>query len=654
MNTKSFHRIFFLLLFSSFLSFSQTPEDAKKKYPIRNVIKKNNTVVSTSATPITDANFQDAINTCLATNPVDGMCSNSEYEAMPTWDVSQVTDMSYAFYNKRDFNGDLSAWDTSNVTIMRSMFENAYDFNQPLNDWDVSNVTDMYEMLANMSDFNQDLNSWDVSSVTDMGKMFKMSDIFNGDISSWDVNSVTNMRSMFADADGFNQDIGNWEVSSVTDMGWMFEHANDFNQNLSGWCVTNITEEEVMPGFNSGNGALSESNLPIWGTCPNSSSDYNFCDDDGDGIMTIDLTTILDEVQVAVSGDLQVDDPKLLIGTSEDKILQIDNILQNPITTIICELNENTYDVAMNANNEFFTTEYNSIKKANIATTTCNLTFVSDLGGNSLSFDTQDNLYFNALGSSSASSTAVYRLNPEPGATPYIWHDFNSGTAGGDFVIFGNFMYIAWKFNEDVLLKVTIDDDVNYISHEVLGPLKFNTFGLASEQGILYGITEDEIYKINLATSPPSFETILLNDYTHGAWYGSAGFSEAIAFSSSAYISQLDADNNNNPLPNPWINTVPGEQTIFIRTEEVSEDSNYTVTPVTITISPTPSVATTPPDLETCDFDGNGIELFDLTSQTSLIFGAQDSTLFEVIYSTENTFTNLITTPQNYLCTSPL
>ena len=44
MNTKSFHRIFFLLLLSSFSSFSQTPEDAKKKYPIRNVIKNNKTV----------------------------------------------------------------------------------------------------------------------------------------------------------------------------------------------------------------------------------------------------------------------------------------------------------------------------------------------------------------------------------------------------------------------------------------------------------------------------------------------------------------------------------------------------------------------------------------------------------------------------------
>ena len=122
MNNKSFHRIFFLLLLSSFSSFSQTPEDAKKKYPIRNVNTNNNTVVSTSATPITNANFLAAINTCLATNPVDGMCSNSEYGAMPTWDVSNVTNMEYAFAFKTDFNADIRGWNTSNVTEMFSMF----------------------------------------------------------------------------------------------------------------------------------------------------------------------------------------------------------------------------------------------------------------------------------------------------------------------------------------------------------------------------------------------------------------------------------------------------------------------------------------------------------------------------------------------------
>ena len=48
-------------------------------------------------TAIEDANFQQAINTCLTTNPADGMCSDSEYGAMPDWDVSNVTVMRSAF-----------------------------------------------------------------------------------------------------------------------------------------------------------------------------------------------------------------------------------------------------------------------------------------------------------------------------------------------------------------------------------------------------------------------------------------------------------------------------------------------------------------------------------------------------------------------------
>ena len=50
--------------------------------------------LSLALTTITDSNFHSAITTCLSTNPVDGLCSSSEYGAMPDWDVSLVTDMS--------------------------------------------------------------------------------------------------------------------------------------------------------------------------------------------------------------------------------------------------------------------------------------------------------------------------------------------------------------------------------------------------------------------------------------------------------------------------------------------------------------------------------------------------------------------------------
>ena len=62
-------------------------------------------LVSFGQTPITDANFYQAIETCLSTNPDDGMCSDSEYGAMPDWDVSQVTNMSYVFKNINESGG---------------------------------------------------------------------------------------------------------------------------------------------------------------------------------------------------------------------------------------------------------------------------------------------------------------------------------------------------------------------------------------------------------------------------------------------------------------------------------------------------------------------------------------------------------------------
>ena len=122
-------------------------------------------LVSFGQTPITDANFYQAIATCLSTNPVDGMCSDSEYGAMPDWDVSQVTNMEGAFAYKSYFNADISAWDVSSVTNMKHMFVFAYRFNQSIADWDVSNVTNMLGMFHFTNDFNQNLSEWNVESV---------------------------------------------------------------------------------------------------------------------------------------------------------------------------------------------------------------------------------------------------------------------------------------------------------------------------------------------------------------------------------------------------------------------------------------------------------------------------------------------------------
>ena len=128
-------------------------------------------------TPITDSNFSQAIETCLSTNPIDGMCSDSEYGAMPDWDVSQVTNMSLVFEEYgTTFNGDIGSWDVSNVTFMYNMFSSAYAFNQDIGSWDVSNVNTMWGMFIGAYAFNQDISSWDVSNVTNMRNMFSSAD----------------------------------------------------------------------------------------------------------------------------------------------------------------------------------------------------------------------------------------------------------------------------------------------------------------------------------------------------------------------------------------------------------------------------------------------------------------------------------------------
>ena len=63
------------------------------------------------------------------------------------WDVSNVEDMRYIFYECDNFNCDLSGWNVSKVKYMRAMFFGCEIFNQDLSKWDVSNVEDHYSMF---------------------------------------------------------------------------------------------------------------------------------------------------------------------------------------------------------------------------------------------------------------------------------------------------------------------------------------------------------------------------------------------------------------------------------------------------------------------------------------------------------------------------
>ena len=200
--------------------------------------------IQTDKKTITDANFQEAVNTCLSINPIDGMCSSSEYGAMPNWDVSQVTNMQYAFEARENFNANIINWDVSNVTNMSGMFISASSFNQPLNNWDVSSVTSMAYMFYGASFFNQPLTNWDVSSVTSIAYMFFEAS-FNQSLNDWDVSNVTNMQLTFSRSD-FNQPINDWDTGNVENMQSMFSQGSVFNQSVNNWNTSKVISMDFM------------------------------------------------------------------------------------------------------------------------------------------------------------------------------------------------------------------------------------------------------------------------------------------------------------------------------------------------------------------------------------------------------------------------
>jgi surface protein len=190
-----------------------------------------------------DVNLRAIVRRCLYY--IDN-CPYNVTLGLDCWDTSQVTDMSYAFYEARSFNQPLNSWQTSAVTNMRDMFGFAESFNQPLDSWDTSAVTRASDMFWGAQSFNQPVDSWDTSAVLYMDYMFLDARSFNQPVNSWETSSAKNMRGMFAFAESFNQPVNSWEPLLVTDMSAMFMDAKSFNQQVDSWETSAVTDMSYM------------------------------------------------------------------------------------------------------------------------------------------------------------------------------------------------------------------------------------------------------------------------------------------------------------------------------------------------------------------------------------------------------------------------
>ncbi|UTW63249.1 BspA family leucine-rich repeat surface protein [bacterium SCSIO 12741] len=169
-------------------------------------------------------------------------CSNLTTLPANAPDLSQVTDISYAFSGATSFDVDISNWDVSNITDMRGTFMNASSFNQNLSNWAVNAVTDMSSLFAGASAFNQPLANWNTGAVTNMSAMFANATSFNYDFqqsSSWTTSSVEDMSHLFEGAVSFDQYIGDWDMSSATDLNNMLSASGlsdcNYQATLNGW-----------------------------------------------------------------------------------------------------------------------------------------------------------------------------------------------------------------------------------------------------------------------------------------------------------------------------------------------------------------------------------------------------------------------------------
>ena len=92
-----------------------------------------------------------------------------------------------------------------------------------------SYVKDMDMLFFEKEEFNQDISNWDVSNVINMSAMFAYAESFNQDISGWDTGRVQNFNSMFAFAHSFCQDLSGWDASRhFHDGSYFAQHSEDY------------------------------------------------------------------------------------------------------------------------------------------------------------------------------------------------------------------------------------------------------------------------------------------------------------------------------------------------------------------------------------------------------------------------------------------
>lgn len=336
------------------------------------------------------------------------------------------------------------------------------------------------------------------------------------------------------------------------------------------------------------------------------------CDYDGDGYVQIPFSQ-LQNYALDILSDFN-ESPEIYVTKAHRGIEKIINLYDNPQIVNVCGDVDGAggyYDIALNSQKEIYITRKNGVLQK-VNPDNCNYQTLGQIHPNgqtvlALSFDHLDYLYEGGW------TSKVYRSHPQNITEFHLWHDFGVGNASGDFVQIGDFMYVAWTMpdGKDHLLKVTLGNNNDYVSHQDMGKIETGTFGLAAEYGRLYGNTVDGLYEINLNTMERTLIKERPQNGSAGNWWGAAGYHEAMNFQISYHDSQADATTGANPLSDPFTNQVPFEDAfVYIRVHESTQNITYII-PVRIVINIPPAAENS--SLTSCANPDTGMADFDLT-----------------------------------------
>ena len=224
----------------------------------------------------------------------DTAAATGKWGDIGDWDVSGVTDFSYAFSINRnevggtyvengnpkavEMNADLSAWKVAKVTSLAHTFNGASKFvGTGLDSWITASVTTLDHTFSGASTFvGTGLSKWITTSVTTLQNTFNNAQEMNSDLSSWKVGKVTTMESTFTGTSKFvGTGLASWDTSSVTTLHTTFTDAKEMNSDLSAWKVGKV---ETLAYTFKGASTFVGTGLDSWITTAVAILDFTFTD----------------------------------------------------------------------------------------------------------------------------------------------------------------------------------------------------------------------------------------------------------------------------------------------------------------------------------------------------------------------------------------